>query len=661
MSRSPKAKTDTRSASHSWRATPLLVALLLLLTLPFSTRADYSLTVNPATTYGTWDGWGCSLCWWANVFGTRTDLANLVFTTNYTVLNGENLPGLGLNIARYNAGGCTTSSIAGTGPMTASPNIPAFRQMPGFWLDWNNSDPNSASWQWTADANQRAMLLLARARGANWLELFSNSPMWWMCYNHNPSGADNGGSDNLQNWNYDAHAVYLANIAARAATNWGVTFNSVEPFNEPSANWWNSTGSQEGCHFDPSTQASVIPLLWTELKNRGLTNAVVAASDENTYDGATSTWNSFTAAVRGQVGRVNVHGYQYGGGRRDLLHTAVAGKRLWNSEYGDSDGTGMSLASNLNLDFTWLHPTGWCYWQPLDSGGWGLIQSNTGDNWIGNSNPKYYVLAHYTRHIRPGMTILDSGDGNSVAAYDPAARKLVLVTVNYGTRQTINYDLSHFGYAAGPVRRWTTQPGATPAYVLSTAIGIVNRSFQSGFLTNSLQTFEIANVDFAPPATPTNLVATAGIGRVSLVWAPSVGATNYVVGRARTSNGPFPVIATLSGTNLVDTLPAGSPAGAYYYVVAAVNGAGSSTNSPPVAAIPAAPPALSVSWTSPGGTLVFSWPTWATNFTLYSATNLTPPSAWLALNNLPVATNGAWTVRLPASPENRRYYRLGSP
>ena len=32
-----------------------------------------------------------------------------------------------------------------------------------------------------------------------------------------------------------------------------------------------------------------------------------------------------------------VHGYEYGGGRRDLLYDAVhaTGKKLWNSEYGE--------------------------------------------------------------------------------------------------------------------------------------------------------------------------------------------------------------------------------------------------------------------------------------------------------------------------------------
>ena len=495
---------------------PGLIFTAFVALLPSSARADYSTTINPRTTWGTWEGWGASLCWWANVFGTRNDLADLVFTTNYTSLNGQSLPGLGMNIARYNAGACSANSINGE-LMQASANIPAFKQIGGYWLDWFGSDPDTASWSWTTDANQRAMLLKAKARGANLLELFSNSPMWWMCYNHNPSGADNGANDNLQSWNYQQHAVYLATVAKYAQDHWGITFDSVEPFNEPIANWWSATGTQEGCHFDAGTQATVIGYLRSELNNRGLGSTKVAASDESFYDQATSTWNSFGAATKALVGRVNVHGYQYGGGRRDLLYTAVAGKRLWNSEYGEGDASGVSLASNLNLDFRWLHPTAWCYWQPLDSGGWGLIQSNPGDNWIGSANPKYFVLAQYTRHIRPGMTILDGGEGNTVAAYDAAARKLVIVTINYSTTQTITYDLSNFFNVSGPVRRWVTLTGSGSKYARIADTTVNNKTFAALFAASSVQTFEVQNVDINAPLRIA-ISRRASDGQVLLSW-----------------------------------------------------------------------------------------------------------------------------------------------
>jgi galactan endo-1,6-beta-galactosidase len=312
----------------------------------------------------------------------------------------------------------------------------------------------------------------------------------------------------------------LATIAQYAKTNWGITFDSVEPFNEPSASWWISTGTQEGCRFASATQTAVIDYLRSELDKRGLTSMCVAASDENTYDSALSTWNCFNSTVQTQVGRVNVHGYQNGGGKRAALYSAVAGKRLWNSEYGDGDASGMKLARNLNLDFRLLHPTGWCYWQPLDGGGWGLIQSTPGNGWIGSVNSKYFVLAQYTRHIRPGMTIIDGGEKNTVAAYDPKGRKLVVVTANYRAAGWITYNLSNFPYANGPIHRWTTVTGTGPSYQFSTNLVISRRIFKAWFPTNTIQTFEIQNVDLNSSATPSGRSVDATAGKVNLVGNP---------------------------------------------------------------------------------------------------------------------------------------------
>ena len=138
----------------------------------------------------------------------------------------------------------------------------------------------------------------------------------------------------------------------------------------------------------------------------------------------------------------------------------------------------------------------------MDSGGWGLIQSNPGDNWYGGANPKYYVLAQYTRHIRPGMNIINSTGINTVAAYDPVGRKLVIVTMNYGTAQTISYNQTNFHKASGPVRCWTTSPGPDLArsgalYQESSGIVISNQTFSVSFPTNTIKTFEIQNAENA--------------------------------------------------------------------------------------------------------------------------------------------------------------------
>jgi galactan endo-1,6-beta-galactosidase len=482
----------------------LFLSLLATVLLPLAAAPAkaYVVPVNPERSWTVWDGWGCSLAWWANQFGTRNDLADALFTTrvvNVTTDTGTYLlPGLGLNIARYNIGGTSTAPAGGSSADIPS-QMPAYKRIQGFWLNSDSDDPASSSFDWTADANQRAMLLKARERGANLFEAFSNSPMWWMCSNHSTAGSANGG-DNLQSWNYDQFARYLAIVAGHARSEWGIEFASVEPFNEPSAWWWTFTGHQEGCHFDVATQKQVLAYLRAELDKRGLKDVAIGASDENSIADGLNTWNSFDDVTKSQIGRVNVHDYNgqsaYRGPDRPPLYQAVSstGKPLWMTEAGEPDGTGMTVAQSIVLDLNEMHATGWVYWQPLDSGGWGLVQSNPGDNWIGAPNAKYYVLAQFSRHIRPGMAMLDSGDPNTVAAYDGKARKLVLATVNGATAQWVTYDLSRFRAAAGPLSLWATNTGGGDQYVRKPDPTLTGSTLKVWLPANTVQTIEVSGV-----------------------------------------------------------------------------------------------------------------------------------------------------------------------
>lgn len=463
-----------------------------------SGATDVAVQVDPGTTYGPWEGWGTSLAWWANVFGDRDDFADAFFTLEDVGYDGRTLPGLGLSIARYNLGGCSWNTVGGAS-MAASPNIPRYKQIEGFWLDGGNADPGSAAWDWSVDAKQRGALLRAHQRGAQ-AELFSNSPMWWMLQNHNPSGASDGGN-NLASAYYRTFATYLATVARRAQDSWGVPFASVEPFNEPSSSWWTATGTQEGCHFDASVQATVLGEVRSELDRLGLSGTAIAASDETSYDLARSTWASFGSAARATVARVNVHGYQGSGGRRDLLRddVAAAGKKLWNSETGQKDATGLTMATNLFLDFRWLCPTAYVYWQVMDpSPDWAMIAYDPSTLQPGAVTTKYYAYAQFTRHIRPGMQIVTTNAGNTIAAYDAAARRLVIVAVSPDQAQTLTFDLSAFAQASGGssglVRRWSTHTQGGDQYAARTDVSVSGKKLSVPFAAGQIQTLEIDNV-----------------------------------------------------------------------------------------------------------------------------------------------------------------------
>jgi len=117
------------------------------------------------------------------------------------------------------------------------------------------------------------------------------------------------------------------------------------------------------------------------------------------------------------------------------------------------------------------------------------------------------------------MVILDGSHDNTVAAYDPLARKLVLVTMNYNEAQTIDYDLSSFFEASGPVQCWTTETTETGSRVTyePSNLSINNKIFSSAIGANTIQTFEIQNVDINPlPQLTIKLVANAS--QVILSW-----------------------------------------------------------------------------------------------------------------------------------------------
>ena len=473
-------------------------ALMAGVATTFSARADYWMTNQPASTWGTWDGWGCSLAWWANVFGTNDMMAGLIFSTNYTTYQGHSVPGLGYNIVRYNAGGESWNHI-GTSAMNVTSNLTQwpYREIEGYLTNWNSTDPSSSSWNWWADSNQRNMMWKARDLGANVFELVSYSPMWWMCYSLSPCGSTNGTSDNLQSWNYDQHAIYLATIAAYAHSNWGINFSYIEAFNEPSAGWWVASGGQEGCHYNTNTQASVVGYLRTELTNRAISWMGVTASDEYSFAQAKTTWQNFNSTIKTKVAKVNVHGYDMTNSTaKTALYGALGGKKLWQSEYNDSDSSGMTLASVINSDLAYLHCTGWCYWQPYDWSTVGLVEANPSQVIIDRVWTKFYVMAHYSRHIKPGMTIISSGDRNTSAAYDSAHHKVVLVTQNFATAQYIGFDLTRFTTANGTLTRWQTDTSGTGDLYQPHSDLTWNQTkrFWVWFPANSVMTIEAENV-----------------------------------------------------------------------------------------------------------------------------------------------------------------------
>lgn len=438
-----------------------------------------------------WQGWGTSLCWMGKVYGQRDDLADVLFTLNEVKLGAEILPGLGMNIVRYNAGACSWNTVEGR-QMVKSEIILPYRQVEAFWMDPTNPDPNSQGWNWSVDANQREMMLKAKRRGADKFELFSNSPIWWMCKNDNPSGAPNASDDNLREDHYEAFAKYLAEVAVHSQKFWGVKFTTVDPFNEPLSWWWDANCKQEGCHFSVPAQNRLLPMLRKALDERGLKNLPIAASDETHVTHAIQAWEGFDERTKRIIKQLNVHGYEGVDSPRKKLRESVGSLPVWLSEHGEDDRSGLTLAKSLIRDVNALGAVAWCYWQPLDGSGWGLIDADPPAGTIGNANAKYFVLAQFSRHIRKGMRMLKLASEDTLAAYHSRSKKLVIVVIN-AEKQTVSrkIDLAEFTTKADSIQTWRTEFHGKVRHQRVESPSVVGDSLDAQLPAESILTIEL--------------------------------------------------------------------------------------------------------------------------------------------------------------------------
>jgi len=441
-------------------------------------QTAYTAAIDPhLVLVDNFEGWGTSLCWWANVAGGYTNRAT------YAALAFSQLK---LNIVRYNIGGGENPGIANT--MEYRARIPGFEPSPGVW-------------DWSADANQRWMLRQAVALGADRVVAFANSPPWWMTVSGSVTGSTNGTSNNLQAGFENAFAVYLATVMSNLSVLDGVTFESVTPLNEPTAGWWKYGGRQEGCHISSDQQARLVNYLRAELNARGQTAGIVCPED-NDEQSAIASLNAYSVSAMSNVFRVVTHTYGPNNpvGLRNLA--AARRKPLWVSEYGDSDGSGMTMARRIRDDLAVMWARAWVYWQVVDNaGGWGCLRNALDGS--GNTayviNKKFYVMGQFSQFIRPGCRMLSVGDNNSLAAYNPTNRSLVVVAVNDTTNTlAVTYDLVGFSSLPAWAARYRTSP--TENLAALPALSLAGKQLASTLVPQSVTTHVLTNVTVAPEA-----------------------------------------------------------------------------------------------------------------------------------------------------------------
>jgi O-glycosyl hydrolase len=405
--------------------------------------------VDTNARHQTFEGWGTSLCWWANRVGGWDEAARNAVVD--AVVNPES--GLGYNIFRYNIGG---------GDAPAHDHMDQYREMPGF-------SPSAGNFDFEADENQRAVLRQIVATGSELiLEAFSNSPPYWMTKSGCASGSADG-SNNLADDSYDAFADYLTEVVRHLRDSDGISFRTLEPLNEPYANWWRADGSQEGCHFSPSSQETLIRAVAAQLVEKGLTETRVSAADENSMDDAYDNLRGFAESTLAVIEQVNVHSYA-GTARAELRElTSMLGKRLWQSESGplsqelsDDTHAALFMAGRIITDLRELEPAAWLDWQVGDSSRyWASVWLNdAGQSFM--PLKRFYMHAGFSRFIRPGAVFVDVDNPDMVAAVSADQRSLALVVRNGDMSETrrFTFDLTKLpsvGASAGAYRTSRTE------------------------------------------------------------------------------------------------------------------------------------------------------------------------------------------------------------
>jgi len=401
-----------------------------------------SYVINPNARRQTFDGWGVSLCWWANMCGKWSD-EKIDEIVDWLV----SPEGLNFSIFRYNIGGGDDPANANCTPHHMGKGKGLRAEMEGF------KDSSDGPYIWERDAAQRKIMLKIKEKRPDAVfEAFSNSCPWYMTYSGCVAGNVNASKDNLRPEYYEEFAHYLVDVCKHYKDEYGIEFKTLDPFNEPMTNYWGANGGQEGCHFDVNSQIAFLKVLHPILKESGL-STVISASDETSVGQSVNDFIAYReAGVLEFVGQWNTHTYTADNNSRSRISALCNEEKmpLWMSEVG-AGGSGFSgninLAQKLINDMRFIAPSAWIDWQYIEENNdqWCLVKALSFAEGKYQKVRNYSVRSHFSRYIKSGYTILTSLNSKSLVALSPKGDELVIVAINSsGISTDHTADLSMF-------------------------------------------------------------------------------------------------------------------------------------------------------------------------------------------------------------------------
>lgn len=467
------------------------------------------------TNNGYWEGWGTSLCWWANRIGY-----NPALTKQSAELFFDSKKGLGLNIMRYNIGG-------GDDP-THNHITRTDSDVPGW--QYYNAETGEYEYDYNADFRQLNVLKAAsKAAGQDaYIEVFSNSPPYFMTVSGCSTGNFKSDEDNIRADAYDDFAEYLAHVTHYIMKKLKLDVKSISPMNEPNTNYWPAFNyKQEGCHIDAGeSQSRLLVETKKALTRYGIDNIILTASDETNPGKQIEEIKLMTPQARAAINRISAHTYGVNGIRELGQLAKEENINLWMSEV-DGNGTAgtnagemsaaLWLANKIINDITAMEPSAWVLWQVIDThvskegykgrvdkgplqtmgGYWGTAYANHDTEEIVLTQ-KYYAFGHFSKYIRPGSSLIICNNGlnrgcNAIAAIDNKGKQITVVCTNTtANSQNMDIDLSDFHSGKSKVTHIRTSGSMSDGEqwnVVSSNVLCENSKLNIELLPNSISTY----------------------------------------------------------------------------------------------------------------------------------------------------------------------------
>jgi len=319
-------------------------------------------------------------------------------------------------------------------------------------------EPEEGQFQWDGHEEVLWRVKGAARRGALMWSSWYSVP-YWMTISGCTAGHSDGRKNNLRQDKEERFIKHVCDVLKHFKTEWNIEFDYLSLINEPESDWWKSGGGQPGCHVSSDQAVRLHQYLNKALPEYGFNPKQIA------YDSAYTNGHQIQylddileSDIEPEIHTLACHQYQTSekGLHRWRLRAKQYNKKLWMSEWGDwgqseigsnnnEHKQAMNYADKIHESFKVLGVNGWVMWEP-----WFIF--NMKDKPF-EPRKAYWVIAHYSRHIKPGMQMIKSLESDTDCRTtvwvednsNDGTQSIVIVTVNKGKKAvSVHYDFSEF-------------------------------------------------------------------------------------------------------------------------------------------------------------------------------------------------------------------------